>query len=174
MNFRAPGVSLMSTSVPALGEWQWDPAGAISQNGGMAVPFEAGDRLELRIAEDGRSATLGRLKGSGTWAWRRELPLDGASAGVMVAQASTVYAAFVPAHAAGARLVAVDADTGAPRWSTGLLGIGPTGHSKYSNRVQLRVVGDLVIVFGEESAGRYVEARAVTDGRLAFNSRTAR
>jgi hypothetical protein len=140
----------------------------------MSVPFAAGDRLQLTIAEDGRSAELRRMKPSGAWAWRRTLPVDGASAGVIAAESSTVYVAFVPAHASGARLVAVAAATGAPRWSVGLLGIGPTGHSKYSNRVQLRVVGDLVMVFGEESAGRYVEARAVSDGRLALNSQVSR
>jgi hypothetical protein len=155
-------------------EWQWDAARPFSQSGGMAAPLESGDRVELAIAADGGSASLGRMREGGDCVWQRALPLDGASAGVVAVQASTVYVALVPGNASGAHLIAVATETGAPRWSVNLAGIGPTGHGKYSNRVQLRVTNDEVIVFGEESAGRYVEARAVTDGHLAFSSRVPR
>jgi hypothetical protein len=48
-------------------------------------------------------------------------------------------------------------------------GIGPTLHSKYGNRVQLRVINNWLVVFGDESGGRYVEVVDSKNGQRLSN-----
>src|SRR5690606_42077852 len=46
---------------------------------------------------------------------------------------------------------------GAILWEKRLLGIGLVAHSEYWNMLQIAVVDDAVVVYGNEASGRYVE-----------------
>jgi hypothetical protein len=67
--------------------------------------------------------------------------------------------------ASGCALVAYDLKAGKQLWRTGLRGLGPVGHSRYRNEVDLAVADGVVTVYGRESAGRYVERVDATTGR---------
>jgi hypothetical protein len=68
-----------------------------------------------------------------------------------------VYADFLPSRT-GCALVAHDLKTQKQLWKTDLKGLGPIAHTRYANAVNLEVInGEVVRVFGEESAGKYLE-----------------
>jgi hypothetical protein len=108
---------------------------------------------------------------------KKKLMLHGPSLSVAVAAGSEfsgaalavdggrVFVAFYHRLSAGCELAAFDAATGKPLWSVTLDGIGPIGHSKYSNRVQMAIIGGRPTVFGSE-AKRYIEQRDAATGAL--------
>lgn len=78
------------------------------------------------------------------------------------------YSTFVIAHdvlyrtdfsptSTGCDAIAYDLKQGQTIWTTHLWGVRVDAHSMYSNRVRLDVDDLYVIVFGNESAGRYIE-----------------
>ncbi len=67
--------------------------------------------------------------------------------------------------ASGCTLVAYDLKTGQRLWRTALRGLGPIGHSRYRNEVDLTAADGVVTVYGRESAGRYVERVDAKTGR---------
>ena len=60
--------------------------------------------------------------------------------------------------ATGCDLYAFELGSGDLAWKRNLVGVGPVAHSKYYNRVQLRLVDGRVVAFGNEAFGKYVEA----------------
>lgn len=84
---------------------------------------------------------------------------------------STLYSARHGDISSGCTLHAFDALTGRERWAVNLTGLGPIGHSKYFNVVELRLVGGRPVVFGWEAAGRYIEARDAATGAMVSNQR---
>lgn len=81
----------------------------------------------------------------------------------------TLYSARFSDIATGCTLYAFDARTGAIRWQTRLVGAGEVAHSEYLNSVQLRVIDGRPVVFGWESAARYVEALDPATGEDAYH-----
>jgi hypothetical protein len=69
----------------------------------------------------------------------------------------------------GCSLVAYDLKEGKEAWRTKLEGLGHVIHSKYSNSVSMRRKGGMLIVYGSESAGRYIEMVQITNGRIIGN-----
>ena len=68
-----------------------------------------------------------------------------------------IYADYYPSRT-GCSLVAYDLKTRKQLWKTALAGLRPIDHFQYSNRVNLDVFNkEVVRVFSQESAGRYVE-----------------
>ena len=88
----------------------------------------------------------------------------------LVLDRGTLYSARISNISSGCTLHAWGARTGTPRWTVHLEGLGPIAHSEYLNAVELRVIGGRPVVFGWESAGRYVEARDPTTGAAAFHA----
>jgi outer membrane protein assembly factor BamB len=80
-----------------------------------------------------------------------------------------IFVAHYTSYTNGCSVAAYDAGSGAQLWTTTLQGLGPVEHSKYRNRVSLEVVEGVVVVSGEESAGRYVEVLAPRSGRLLYH-----
>jgi hypothetical protein len=73
--------------------------------------------------------------------------------------------------ATGCEVVAVDLKSGKQLWRTQLQGIGPTGHSKYLNLVNIETDGKIIIVAGNEAHGRYVEHLDMQTGKTLANKR---
>jgi len=88
-----------------------------------------------------------------------------------------IYAAYHP-MSSGCSLVAYDLEKKAERWKTHLQGLGPIAHSKYHNAVHLEMLGALastgyICVFGQESAGRYIEVVDLKTGKSIYNRKLA-
>ena len=105
------------------------------------------------------------------WGWQ----LGGAfmQDAALARQGDTVYLARFSDIATGCEVRAFRADTGRELWRTRLSGVGPIAHSEYLNHVQIRVVDGRPVVFGWESAGRYVEILDAETGRTLSNRRSA-
>jgi outer membrane protein assembly factor BamB len=65
----------------------------------------------------------------------------------------------------GAALVAVDLTTGKELWKTQLQGIGPVRHFAYRNLINMEISKETVMIFGNESFGRYVEIVQLSTGK---------
>ena len=74
------------------------------------------------------------------------------------------YADFHP-NASGCAIVAYNLKRREELWKTPLLGMGSVSHSMYTNRVNLNVDRDHLIVYGDEAAGRYIELLNAATGR---------
>ena len=80
------------------------------------------------------------------------------------------YTALHAASAPGCRVQAHEAASGRLLWETRLHALqGGSHHSKYSNAVQLRLVGGRLAVFGKESSGRYVEVLDTATGAQLYH-----
>ena len=65
----------------------------------------------------------------------------------------------------GCSVVAYDLENKKLLWKTPLQALGPIPHTKYHNAVQMSLDGDAVRVFGQESAGKYVEYVDLKEGK---------
>ena len=76
-----------------------------------------------------------------------------------------VYAAYHPSST-GCAVVAYDLKNKKQLWKTDLKGLGPIAHFRYSNSVTLEIINnDAVRVFGNESAGQYLEIVDLKTGK---------
>jgi hypothetical protein len=112
-----------------------------------------------------------RVDIAGNVAWSAKLEPQFFDAAAMVHAGDRVLVAHHSHIATGCRLVALDADTGAVAWQTELVGRGPVSHSKYRNRVQLRVDAGRAVVYGWETEGRYIETVDLDTGETLDNTR---
>jgi len=147
----APGPAL---AAPAAVPWQWD-----------SVSPDLFPRLDLTAGENVlalKKKTL-MLRGP-SWSVAVASGHD-TSGAVLAADGGRVFVAFYNRATAGCQLAAFDGASGRQLWSIHLDGIGPILHSKYSNRVQMRMIGGNPTVFGSE-AKRYIEQRDAATGAL--------
>ncbi len=143
---------------PAIA-WQWDPAPDLFP----LVDLTAGTTT-LSLGAGGAHPIV--LKGK---AWSAEVARGSDISGAaIVADDTRVFVATYNRIATGCELAAFAVDSGKRLWAVHLEGIGPISHSKYSNRVQLRLVGGHPTVFGDE-AKRYIEQRDAATGALVAN-----
>jgi hypothetical protein len=78
-----------------------------------------------------------------------------------------VYADFHPSSS-GCSVVAYDLKNRKQLWKTRLQGLGPIAHFRYANSVNLEIINnDAVRVFGNESAGQYLEIVDLKTGKMA-------
>lgn len=89
----------------------------------------------------------------------------------------TTHAAFVIAGdrlvvvtfcagASGAVAYGLERESGALAWTASPGSIGSVGHSRYSSEVRAVLEGERVVVYGQESAGRYCGLLEPSSGRL--------
>jgi len=71
--------------------------------------------------------------------------------------------------ATGCTLVAFDLKTKQQVWETHLKGIGPVGHSKWRNRINLKLTKDSVTVYGDEATQKYIESVSLESGELIYH-----
>jgi hypothetical protein len=84
---------------------------------------------------------------------------------------NVVYIADYSPNASGCFVSALDLDSGRKLWSTSLLGVEAVDQSKYRNRVNIDVNGENVVIFGNETNGRYVETLNAKTGALVSNKK---
>lgn len=126
----------------------------------LSYQFVVGDDDRARVIKTG---SKGRLE------WTFELPEMSLPGGYLLLHGDNLFVAFHSHIATGAHVFDLDTETGTQIWTADVLGLGPIGHSKYRNRVQLAVRGHALIVYGHEAQGRYVEALHTDTGQLLAN-----
>jgi hypothetical protein len=126
------------------------------------IPTPGGGQIRTR--SEAQAVDIECTDLTGATRWLSHAPV--ANAASLAIDATSAYAALYRTGATGARLRALDLETGGTRWEVQLQGLGTIHHSKYANRVRARVVDGTVIVYGDESAGRYMEERSAADGHL--------
>ncbi len=161
-------VSATSDAAPPWDTWQWD----------VVTPdlFPRADLVSgaIRLSQLHIAGKDQVRLSSGTWVTVIEPNSDGELAGeVMVVDGDRAFVASYNRISSGCELAAFSTANGAKLWSVNLDGIGPITHSKYSNRVQLKIVAGKPTVFGSESGGRFVEAREPATGNFVSNVRLA-
>jgi hypothetical protein len=157
---------------PAGIPWQWrDVKGAAEHE--PAVDVGGNARVGLVRGRDRAITGIERTDAAGRKVWSAPLPGGGTptSAAALLMHDGTVYAALFSETATGAEVVALDAATGKVRFRSRLQGLGPLHHSKYRNSVQLRFIDPWVVAFGDESAGRYIEALDANSGATVSSRR---
>ncbi len=160
------GAQLDHTAVPQTftdlpWTWRGDPDAwerapvVFTVDGGASARLEDGDQARLRI-DGGKTIALPRGEG--------EL---GTGAGVL--HDGTIFFAHASGISTGAWLYAIRPSDGAILWEKRLLGIGLVAHSEYWNMLQIAVVDDAVVVYGNEASGRYVEVVDPKSGDTIVN-----
>jgi hypothetical protein len=140
-------------------EWSWPDETATPQ----ACARQFGGGYEVEVAEPKEPASPPmihiRKEGSDIVAWRAH------SGSVFIRGGDMLFYADYNPHSSGCRIVAYHLEQG-ELWKTPLWGIGPKGHSMYLNRVNMKLDGNHLIVYGDESAGRYIQLVDVRTGRI--------
>jgi len=147
--------------------WQWNDADA----GGYAATPDRHFRLALN--EDGRAAEIRCTDAAGKTRWAVAVDAATIDSAALAVYEDKLFAALYWHGATGCRVLALDAGTGAQHWQTTLSGLGSMGHSRYVNRVQITVSDERLVVFGKESAGKYIEVLDPSSGRQIHHQRVA-
>jgi hypothetical protein len=145
--------------------WSW-PEGAPEPEPSLTLALAGGGECRFE-ARDGAPTMLG-CEPAEAPAWTHELEPDFVGRGALVSDGQRLVAVTWSRIANGARARAWALADGALLWDRLIEGIGPQDHSKYSNLIQLGLEGELVIVRGQESHGRYVEALDLASGALRW------
>jgi hypothetical protein len=74
------------------------------------------------------------------------------------------YADYNP-YTTSCAVVAYDLENRKQLWNTSLQGLGPIEHTVYHNAVQIGFDGGALCVYGQESAGKYVEYVDLKEGK---------
>ncbi|MCR9165827.1 MAG: hypothetical protein ACE37F_32210 [Nannocystaceae bacterium] len=137
---------------PALVELQWRAVDVPRGEAGFDLPqgwsMGEGEAPLLRYAPPGGEVRSIALPSS----------FGDCDTGAGLEHDGVLYLAHACGSSTGARLYALYVSEFAWQWQADLYALGPIGHFAYANRVALEWRGDRVLVFGDESLGRYVEA----------------
>lgn len=137
--------------------WQWSeeagPAGRA-----FSVAVEGGASVDVARGRDGKVVGLRKYGRGGGELWAVQLVAPAARNVAFLVHDGSLYLALYAEGATGAEIAAVDTKTGRLLFRRPLQKVGPVHHGKIRNRVQLRFIDPWVVAFGDESAGRYIEA----------------
>ncbi|HLT40375.1 MAG TPA: hypothetical protein VK034_29050, partial [Enhygromyxa sp.] len=145
-------------------EWRWSDAPEPEP----VVELELGGGGECRFEVHERGPAQLRCEPVGAPRWAHELDGDFVGRGALASDGQRLVLISWSRIASGARARAWTLADGAPLWDRQLEGLGPQDHSKYSNLIQLEFADRLVIVRGQESHGRYLEALELATGALRW------
>jgi hypothetical protein len=155
--------------------WQWDPA---ADRGGHAysVTLAGGASVDIVRERNGKITGLRKFGAEGGQLWSVPLPVPAARNAAFLVHGATLYLGLYAESAPGAEIAAVDTASGRLLFRTPLRGLGAARHGKgkYRNRVQLRFVDPWVVAFGDESAGRYIEALDANTGEIVSSRKLHR
>jgi outer membrane protein assembly factor BamB len=153
--------------------WQWnEEAGSVGR--AFSVIVEGGASVDVARGRDGRVTGLRKYGGNGGEIWAAPLLAPAARNVAFLVHGGALYIALYAENASGAELAAVDTKTGRLLFRAPLRGLGPGPHGKGRNRVQLHFVDPWVVVFGDESGGRYIEALDAKTGETVSSRKLRR
>jgi hypothetical protein len=146
-------------------EWQGDPAFPTPESQAKMLVRPGSNVL---FVPKERSAHVLRRTATNPMVtiWDHQLPDEFVSDAAMLVDGDTLYLVYYSAISSGATVHALDFETGTERWATPVHGLGPIGHSKYANHVVVRMIQGLLVVFGNEAAGRYIEVFDPVSGKM--------
>lgn len=143
-----------------VGSWQWSEIAAdvLASVEVTPAPYRAsvcntvGDKagLEVRVGDG--------TKHIYSWPAHRHT--------VFAMADGVLYTTRFAPESSGCTVAAINLTTARVLWERRLTALGPVEHSKYRNRVNLVVRDATVIVYGNETAGRYIEAVDARTGAL--------
>jgi hypothetical protein len=141
--------------------WQW--AGGAPPSGGYTAPVTAsvGSMVCTFVYDDAAKTTRTSCASHGRELWHHDETRAFIEDAALAIDGTTLYSARFSDIASGCVLHAFDATTDRERWSVSLVGLGRSRTASITTPSS-RVVGARPVVFGWESAGRYVEARDPT------------
>ncbi len=84
---------------------------------------------------------------------------------------NVLFVAEFQAVDCGCSVSGYDLETGKRAWQVELEGVGCVLHSGYENRVQMESIDEVLVVRGDETAGRYLECRSTKDGHAVWHQR---
>lgn len=125
---------------------QWSLERALAERGDVMVTATGDSHEGVEVVAKGPELS-----------WTARIGQRQSNAVALAMTDDAIYAAHFHAIATGARVAKLDATDGAVQWDQPLTGVGPIGHSKYRNEVQVRLSDDGLHVYGWESGGAYVE-----------------
>ncbi len=99
---------------------------------------------------------------------RKEIYTDSA---FLLIENDKLYIGLFSGNSTGCKIIALDVAFGQIIWERQLNGLGSVGHSRYSNRVQMQLIDEKLVVFGWESGGKYIEILDPKDGNLILNKK---
>ena len=131
----------------------------------LELTLTNGDRILYQVAKDRGPATIRRVGPDGTQRWAVPGADEFIPGAALVTLGDRLYIAEHGRISSGANLSSFELASGAKVWTLPVHGLGPVSHSKYANRVELAVIHNAIVVFGNESSGRYIELFA-PEGRM--------
>lgn len=90
---------------------------------------------------------------------------------VFIRKEHMLYVADFHYISTGCSIIAFDLKQRKQLWKTNLKGLELKGNDKYSNAVNLQYEKDQLIVYGKESAGRYIETLDPATGKTLSNTK---
>ncbi len=90
---------------------------------------------------------------------------------VFIRKNNMLYVTDFHYMSSGCSVIAFDLKQRKQLWTTRLQGLGPIAHSKYSNYVNIAIEKELVIIYGKESSGRYIELLDPQTGKTVGNKK---
>lgn len=84
---------------------------------------------------------------------------------VFARSGDVLYVAEFNPATSGCTVVATDLKSGKQLWRSNLKGIGPVDHSRYRNHVTIDAEGEVLVVRGHETLGRYIEYIDMKSGK---------
>jgi hypothetical protein len=84
-------------------------------------------------------------------------------------EGNVLFAAIYSQSSTGCKILALNLLSNQILWEKQLQGLGSVGHSRYSNKVQMILTDNKLVVFGWESGGKYIEISNPASGDLILN-----
>ena len=137
--------------------WQWrEEAGPPGR--AFSVTVEDGASVDVARGRDGKVVGLRKYGRGGGELWAVPLLAPTARNVASLVHDGSLYLVLYAESATGAEIAALDDKTGRLLFRRPLHGVGPVHHGKVRNHFQVRFVAPWVVVFGDESTGRTIEA----------------
>jgi hypothetical protein len=164
-----------ATSTPPRADaipWQWNEAAAPAGRA-FSVSVEGGASVDVVRGREGKVMGLRKYGASGGELWAVQLVAPTARNVAFLVHDGTLYIALYAESAGGAEIAAIESKTGRLLFRTPLRAPAPH-HGKVRNRLQLRYIDPWVVAFGDEAAGRYIDALDAKTGAVASSRKLRR
>jgi hypothetical protein len=139
--------------------WEWHP-----ERSGLLYSVQAAPQdYEITVVRPkdtfGEFTVRFKVDDKTSYSWQGHLDTP-----FLVRDKVLYYADYNP-YSDGCAVVAYDLANKKQLWKTNLQALGGIDHTKYHNTVEMDFDGDALRVYGDESAGKYVEYVDVKEGK---------